>query len=241
MKDSSAQSTLLDHEKSTQHLYSQLINKSESSVDSESNWLITLSDVFTLLLVFMIMFVVTTKNSTGSDKSLHESHSNNAFPVEGIDHATAIMKTRIMNDLVGSINSLDMGDAVSVLATSREVIVTMKERISFSPAEAEILAGSEPVLDNIADIINSYPDFLVEIVGHTDNVPISTALYPSNWELSVARATSVLKYFITHHFIDSARLSIKGNADQKPLVPNNSVENRAQNRRVEIRLKEIEA
>lgn len=240
MKDSSVGSTLLDHEISTKQLYSQLINTSESSVDSESNWLITLSDVFTLLLVFMIMFFVTTKNSTGSEKSLQESRSTTALPVERIYHETGIMKTRIMDELVGSINNLDMGDAVSVLATSREVIVTMKERITFRPAEAEILPGSEPVLDNIADIINRYPDFLVEIVGHTDNVPISTALYPSNWELSVARATGVLKYFITHHFIDSARLSIKGNADQKPLVPNNSVENRAENRRVEIRLKEIE-
>jgi chemotaxis protein MotB len=241
MKKHSVRETLSDHDMSTRQLYSQLIHQSESSVDSESNWLITLSDVFTLLLVFMTMFIITTKNSTGPEKSLLQSHWNTAPVVESVGHETEIIKTRIMNELVGSINTLDMGDAVSVLATSREVIVTMKEQITFRPADAEILASSEPVLDNIADIISRYPDFLVEIVGHTDNIPISTALYPSNWELSVARAKNVLKYFITHHFIDSVRLSIKGYADQKPLAPNDSAENRAKNRRVEIRLKEIEA
>lgn len=241
MKDSSVKSVLLDHEISTHQLYNQMVIKSGSSVDSESNWLITLSDVFTLLLVFMIMFLVTTKHSTGSEEARQKISSNMALSKTSLDHERVIIQTGIMDELVGSINNLDMGDAVSVLATSREVIVTIKERITFRPAEAEILAGSEPVLDNIADIIKRYPDFLVEIVGHTDNVPISTARYPSNWELSVARATSVLKYFIVHHAIESTRLSIKGNADQNPLVPNSSAANRAQNRRVEIRLKELEA
>ncbi|KJU82777.1 OmpA/MotB domain-containing protein, partial [Candidatus Magnetobacterium bavaricum] len=73
----------------------------------------------------------------------------------------------------------------------------------------------------------------------TDNIPIKTALYPSNWELSAARATSVLRYFIAKHAIEPDRLYVKGNADSRPLVPNNTPEQRAQNRRVEIRLKEI--
>jgi len=72
-------------------------------------------------------------------------------------------------------------------------------------------------------------------------VPIKTPRYLSNWELSVGRSTSVLKYFIDKHGIDPSRLSIKGIADQHASVPSDTPENRAQNRRVEIRLKEKEA
>jgi chemotaxis protein MotB len=70
---------------------------------------------------------------------------------------------------------------------------------------------------------------------------IRTSLYPSNWELSAARAMSVLKYFMNNHGINPSRLSIKGYADQQPMAPNDTPENRAQNRRVEIRLREKEA
>jgi chemotaxis protein MotB len=114
----------------------------------------------------------------------------------------------------------------------------MKEKVTFNPAEAEIIQSSGPILSNIAEIIKEHPSFLVEIEGHTDNIPIKTSHYPSNWELSVARATNVLKFFIDNHSIDPSRFSVKGSADQKPVASNDSPENRAKNRRVEIRLKE---
>jgi chemotaxis protein MotB len=134
-----------------------------------------------------------------------------------------------------------MGEEISVIATSSEIIISMKEKITFRPGEADILENSRPILDKIAGTIQKYPNFLVEINGHTDDTPIKTTLFPSNWELSVSRATSVLKYFIHSHSINPSRLSIKGNADQKPIAPNDTPENRARNRRVEIRLKEIDA
>jgi chemotaxis protein MotB len=136
------------------------------------------------------------------------------------------------------IRKMDIGDDVSVRAADVEIVISIKERITFRPGEAEILKGSEPILDNVANLILRYPSFSVEIEGHTDNMPIRTRLYPSNWELSVVRATSVLKYLIATRRIDPSRLSIKGNADQKPVVPNDTPQERAQNRRVEIRMKE---
>ena len=117
----------------------------------------------------------------------------------------------------------------------------MKEKVTFMPGEVDVLEGSQHLLDRIAEIINRYPAYLVEISGHTDDVPIRTPLYPSNWELSVARASSVLKYFIHTHSVDPSRLSIKGNADKKPLTSNDTPENRARNRRVEIRFIQAEA
>jgi chemotaxis protein MotB len=208
--------------------------------DVDGTWLITLSDVFTLLLVFFITFLVMTKHSTSSEK-IDNDHKSAPFvhvnqPVVG----PGVIKSRLADEIAGNIDFLNMGEEISVIATRREIIISMKEKITFRPGEADILRESRPLLDKIADIIQKYPNFLVEIDGYTDNTPINTSLFPSNWELSVARATSVLKYFIHFHSINPSRLSIKGNADQEPIAPNDTPENRARNRRVEIRLKETD-
>jgi chemotaxis protein MotB len=99
------------------------------------------------------------------------------------------------------------------------------------------LQASVPLIAGIAEIIRTNPSYTVEIDGHTDTVPIHTSRFPSNWELSVARATSVLKYFIDVQGMDPSRFYVKGNADQRPVAPNDTPEQRAQNRRVEIRLR----
>lgn len=214
-----------------------LISKSEASVDSDSNWLITLSDVFTLLLVFMVVFLVMSKNSTGSVESGKDIELKVTADVH---NEKTIIETGIRDEIAERVSSLDLGEEVSVLAKGREVVVIMKEKISFMPGEADVLEGSQPLLGRIAEIINRHPEFLVEISGHTDNVPIETPLYPSNWELSVARSANVLKYFINTYVIDPSRLSIKGYADQKPLTSNDTPENRARNRRVEIKFTKAE-
>ena len=200
--------------------YHRLISESEASVDSDSNWLITLSDVFTLLLVFMIVFMVMTKNTTGSNEAVGD---NEVKVMNNTDYEKTIIQTGIRDELAERVSSLALGEEVSVVAKDREVVVIMKEKVTFMPGEAGVLEGLQPLLDRIAETISSHPGYLVEISGHTDNVPIKTPLYPSNWELSVARAASVLKYFINEHGIDSSRLSIKGNADQKPVASNDKL------------------
>ncbi|MBI5632504.1 MAG: OmpA family protein [Nitrospirae bacterium] len=220
--------------------YRRLIEKSKSSVDSDSNWLITLSDLLSLLLVFFMMFFVMTKNTKQLENVEQGKTRNQSYPAIIPPQAADAISERVRNEVTSEIKNLSLTDDVSVRAVDKEIIITMKERVSFSPGEALILKRSEAILDHIASIIEKNPVFLVEIEGHTDNVPINTHIYPSNWELSVGRATSVLKYFINKHGIDPSRLSIKGNADQHAIAPNDTPENRAQNRRVEIRLKEKE-
>ena len=218
--------------------YHRLISESEASVDSDSNWLITLGDVFTLLLVFMIVFMVMTKNTTGSNEAVGD---NEVKVMNNTDYEKTIIQTGIRDELAERVSSLALGEEVSVVAKDREVVVIMKEKVTFMPGEVDVLEGSQHLLDRIAEIINRYPAYLVEISGHTDDVPIRTPLYPSNWELSVARAASVLRYFINSQSVDPSRLSIKGNADKKPLTSNDTPENRARNRRVEIRFIQAEA
>ncbi len=89
------------------------------------------------------------------------------------------------------------------------------------------------MLEKIGVII-AQTDYLIRIEGHTDNVPIHTAAFPSNWELSTARAVNVLRYFIQNHRIDAKRLSAEGLGEFRPLMANDTEENRATNRRVVV-------
>ncbi|HIJ59343.1 MAG TPA: flagellar motor protein MotB [Nitrospirae bacterium] len=204
------------------------LNKTE---ETDQNWLITFTDFLTLLLVFFIMFYMMTK----SDKKILNDEKNK--------EASAILETnkgsnieKVIENLNKSIKSLNLDSTVSVITVNNEIVVILKEKILFNPADARLLNDSYQSLNLLAEIIRKHEDFLVEIEGHTDNIPIQNKLYPSNWELSIARAISVLRYFTEFEGIDASRFSVKGNADNKPIADNNS-EHRHSNRRVEIRLK----
>jgi len=201
---------------------------SNYSLDGDSNWLITLSDLLTLLLVFFI-FALTVDRA---------SRIKTSQPTAAVITAAPQNQMPATDDLRSKIMGLAAEDGITVQASGREMLITIKEKVTFNPGEAEILKSSEPVLDKIGNILKQHPAVLIEIDGHTDNIPIKTRLYPSNWELSTARATTVLKYFAAHSGIEPSRFFVRGNADQKPLLPNDTSLQRAENRRVEIRLKE---
>jgi chemotaxis protein MotB len=227
------------HKISRHDPFHSLRNRSVSSLDIDSTWLITLSDVLSLMLVFFVMFIVIAKTSAKTE-ALKQIAIRQPPPAEAHPDPSSANK-KILTDVSSEIKNLDLENEVSVRTVNKEIVITLKEKVTFLPGEAEVLKGSEPILDHIAEIIQKNPSFLIEIEGHTDNRPIKTSAFPSNWELSVARSSGVLRYFINRHDISPSRLSIKGSADQKPVASNDTPEDRAQNRRVEIRLKEKES
>src|SRR5699024_11543763 len=107
------------------------------------------------------------------------------------------------------------------------------ESILFHSGEAQILDSGKPFLHKIGTLLNEIPN-AVKVEGHADSRPISSYRYPSNWELSGARASSVIRYLIAENDFDEERFSYVGYGDTKPVVPNNSSENLSKNRRVEI-------
>jgi chemotaxis protein MotB len=118
---------------------------------------------------------------------------------------------------------------------SYEVIgirLILQEKILFSSGSAELKPETYPILDKLYEILKDLPN-PVEVEGHTDSIPISTEKFPSNWELSSARASSIVRYFIAKG-INPERLKASGYADTKPIASNATPEGRAQNRRVEI-------
>jgi len=122
---------------------------------------------------------------------------------------------------------------IEVSGDNERTIIRIREKGSFSSGSASLSRKFKPVLKKIANAIEKTPG-KIHISGHTDNIPISTYKFRSNWELSSARAVSILDQILRFKKIPNERIVIQGYADTVPLVPNTTRKNRATNRRVEI-------
>ncbi|MCK5122200.1 MAG: OmpA family protein [Methylococcales bacterium] len=122
---------------------------------------------------------------------------------------------------------------VSVETDGLKIVIRIDEKGSFPSGAAVLKAGFEPVMEKITEAVNVSVGE-VYVAGHTDNIPISTDWYRSNWELSASRSVTVAHFMLSNKETNPERIIIQGYADTRPLVDNNSAENRAKNRRVEI-------
>ena len=129
----------------------------------------------------------------------------------------------------------DDQETFSLRWNDQRLIFVLGERIIFPVGQAKLLSDSAPLLERIARVIASKNDFDVLVSGHTDDTPIDTYQFRSNWELSAARAISVAR-FLCRNGVDPHRLSIQGYAEFRPMFPNSTPENKQANRRVEITL-----
>src|SRR3954453_11326967 len=138
------------------------------------------------------------------------------------------------NQIKDALTAHGLGDSANFKLESRGLVVTIvTDQVLFDLGSADLRSGGTAVLDGMADALASLPN-QISIEGHTDNRPIHSSLFATNWELSTARATSVLRYLTGSKGIAPNRISAAGYADQRPLVPNDSDPHRSQNRRVEV-------
>ncbi len=122
---------------------------------------------------------------------------------------------------------------MQLLEENRRIILRVEEKGSFPSGSADLTPEFEDLLMRISDALVTIPGELT-IEGHTDNIPISTARFNSNWDLSAARASAVTNTLLFNPEVEPARLSLRGYADTRPRVDNETADNRALNRRVEI-------
>jgi len=116
--------------------------------------------------------------------------------------------------------------------------VDLAEQIFFDSGKATLKKGGKEVLKKVGDALKGYENKVIRVVGHTDNVPVAKSLqatFPSNWELSVARATNVVRY-LQEVGIPPERMVASGRAEYDPVAPNDTPEGRQKNRRIEIML-----
>ncbi len=122
---------------------------------------------------------------------------------------------------------------VALTITRRGLIVSLKEAGFFESGQAQIKPNAYELINTISEVVTQYNNPL-RLEGHTDNVPISTSQFPTNWELSTARATNGLKYLLKNFDVDPDKISATGYAEFRPLADNATPEGRAKNRRVDL-------
>jgi chemotaxis protein MotB len=125
------------------------------------------------------------------------------------------------------------GQSIDLNITERGLVISFMGQVLFESGKADIKSEIIPLLNHVASILKK-KDNSIRIEGFTDNVPINNEKYPSNWELSTARATAVLKYLVSKQELDPNRLSAAGYGEYKPRKPNTSEASRALNRRIDM-------
>ena len=200
-------------------------------------WMATFADMVTLLMVFFVLFYSVEKDNTEKFKSAIDM----MVEEDGPDGLAKIMKvvdsTKVMQNLK---EMRDATKAAQAEETEEDRIVLRVPGLNlFKKGGAKLSPEARPVLNEIVKIIKTKgKNHKIFIQGHTDDVPIHTAKFESNWELSAVRATAVLRYFYDKG-IDPEKLTATGYADTFPMVSNETKEGRAKNRRIEFILEKI--
>lgn len=146
---------------------------------------------------------------------------------------------KLYSDIVKKAENNRLQDAIEVSMDNsyQYVMISLSGGILFDSGSADIKKGASMIIGRVGDILKNYSNKRIKIEGHTDNVPIgSTSKYSSNWELSTARATSVLQYLAQKKGLNAKYLEASGRADVNPVVDNKTEKGRSKNRRVEIKI-----
>ena len=232
--------------------------KSEGS--NTAGWLTTFNDLVTLLMVFFVLlFTMSTVDSRKMQDFQYALQSGLGVLKTGTKVSISVKKTQPVDDmshimtqaegkrnkqysrqpgdkLMDEIRQLAKADLdIQINHTHQGTRLSFEDQVLFDFGSATINPAGFVFLDKIADTLDKIP-YAVRVEGHTDNVPIETRRFPSNWELSVARAVNVVKYFAEVGNIDPNRLSAVGYGESRPVVANDTASNRVKNRRVEILL-----
>lgn len=182
----------------------------------DATWLYSYADLMTQLLIFAILMIA----------------------VLGVKEQRPIPQPK-KDDLLETVEQVEkyvkesgLTESMAIDRAADRLVIRMTSAILFKEAQASLTPQAEKVLAGLAPVLARAPSML-RVEGHTDDVPIKSAQFPSNWELSTARAISVIRY-LEDHGIDRGRLSVAGYGEFHPFAPNDSTERRALNRRVEI-------
>ncbi|SHE56807.1 OmpA family protein [Clostridium fallax] len=223
---------------------------------SGDEWLATYSDTITLLLTFFILLYTMSsvdsqklkvmsaamqKAFQGKGESVLEYNLHNGTePIVGNEDIekpdsgdTVNENDSAYNNIEQFVNENNLASDVRLTKDERGVILQIKDSILFESGKADLIESSREVLDKISKLLSSMPNKVI-IEGHTDNLPINTYKFASNWELSAARAVNVVKYFSDNKKIDPTRFCAAGYGEYRPIVDNSTPDNRAKNRRVNI-------
>ncbi|MBR2520428.1 MAG: OmpA family protein [Selenomonadaceae bacterium] len=227
--------------------------------EASEAWLLPYSDLMTLLLaLFICLFAISQTDQTKLQQMAQAftaafnmggpSFFNQAGPnvsmqrdmmsSEDQGNAAYIEENRTLQDLQRQLEEYieqnNLQDELSTQLEEEGLMIRIKEKALFPSGSADLVPESQRIGPIVAGLLAAVPERVL-ISGHTDTDPISTAEFPSNWELSSVRAMTFMKYLLSiNSDLNPARFSAIGYGEYRPIAPNDTAENKQQNRRVEI-------
>ena len=220
------------------------IQQEEHEEPSSPFWMTTYSDMVTLLLTFFVLIV--SMSEVEQQRFMEAlSHFNGRRSVLLNDASTPaarpnetreiyLQREEALDQLSRYLRDNDLEEKIKVTVTEDGIHVSIADSVVFSSGQAELLASSRSILAKVSDALTPLAA-TVTVEGHTDNRPIRTAQFPSNWELSGARAASVVRFFLEQRgALPAAHYKTVGHGEFHPVAGNNTAAGRARNRRVEI-------
>ncbi|AKU24249.1 flagellar motor protein MotD [Massilia sp. MB5] len=229
--------------------------KFDDEPENHERWLISYADFITLLFAFfVVMYAISSVNigkykvfsdalgdafgGQGAAEPINTQVQNLPIPNPGLKRRTELIRkekeqmTKLAQDLLSTLAPLVKEGKVRVTQNSRGVSVEINASVLFDPGDARLTAESREALQAVAILLKD-DSHAVQVEGHSDNVPIRNAIFPSNWELSAMRAGSVVRLFIEAG-VPPERMTAVGHASNFPVAPNETPEGRARNRRVAV-------
>jgi chemotaxis protein MotB len=220
----------------------------EDDNENLERWLLTYSDLITLLLAFfIIMYSISQvdlhkfKRVTDALNVVLDGKQNQKQAGMGNDFKVAPIKNRdpkgdllvLQKNIDEIARKMQMGLQISTQLQKRGLVIHISESAFFDPGKADLKPQAMEIFNLLATEFLKIPN-QIRIEGHTDNLPINTPKFPSNWELSTARATNCLRYLVEKHQFPPERISALGYAEYRPIATNSTLEGRNKNRRVDI-------
>lgn len=223
--------------------------KQEEAKPGAPAWLATYGDMMTLCLCFFVLLFSFSTIDAEKFKAVAESlqgalgvfesgptisiipnvndYPNDIPDDEGIDYR------ELYEDIKRKLDEKGLQNSVTLVINERGLLIRFLDNVLFPSGSAELKVDSREIIDMLADVVKKN-DNSVRIEGHTDNVPIRTGKFPSNWELSTARAVNVVRYLIEIRGIAPDKLSAAGYGEYHPIEKNDNADGREKNRRVDI-------
>ncbi len=174
--------------------------------------------------------------SSEGDTSSNTTDSSSTTVQEEAEEEQLQASAELAAKVQEALDSSQVKNEVDVNYTSQYVQLTIQGSILFDSGSTDIKSEADPILDKVGAILESYAGGTIEIEGHTDNVPMKSAKYANNDELSDGRALSVFYYLVDNTTLDPAKIKHSGRGEYDPVADNSTAEGRARNRRVEIRI-----
>lgn len=222
--------------------------KKHEEHENHERWLVSYADFITLLFAFFVVMYSVSSTNEGKLRAAADSISQAFNPIVSMSASPIKIDPNITQDTTGIITpdfkvyqqlketlaeSGEWGDRIQVTVEKRGIVIRVADTVIFDTGKADIRPEAKAVLEKVGHVMATLNN-QVRVEGHTDNIPIKTAHYPSNWELSTDRASGIVRYFIDEARMEPERLSAAGYAEFKPIAGNSTPDGRGRNRRVDI-------